>query len=48
MKMMIGMMSLDSDNCENLKSIKVPAGKGDYFKELLDDEELAKLVVEIR
>ena len=34
--------------CENLKSIKVPAGKGDYFKELLDDEELAKLVVEIR
>ena len=23
-------------------------GKGDYFKELLDDEELAKLVVEIR
>ena len=33
--------------CENLKSIKVPAGKGDYFKEMLDDEELAKLVVEI-
>lgn len=34
--------------CKNVKSIKVPAGKGDYFKELLDDEELAKLVVEIR
>ena len=35
-------------HCQNVKSIKVPAGKGDYFKELLDDEELAKLVVEIR
>ena len=34
--------------CKNVKSIKVPAGKGNYFKELLDDEELAKLVVEIR
>ncbi len=34
--------------CTNLKSIKVPAGKGDYFKELLHDNELAKLVVEIR
>ena len=33
--------------CENLKSIKVPAGKGDYFKELLNNEDLAKLVVEI-
>jgi hypothetical protein len=34
-------------DCQNVKSIKVPAGKGDYFKELLNNEDLAKLVVEI-
>ena len=33
--------------CENLKSIKVPAGKSNYFKELFNDEDLARLVVEI-
>lgn len=34
-------------DCMSLEIIKVPAGKGDYFKELLDDEDLARLVVEI-
>lgn len=32
--------------CTGLTSIKVPAGKGWRFKKLLDDEDLAKLVVE--
>ena len=32
--------------CTGLTSIKVPAGKGSHFKKLLNDEDLAKLVVE--
>jgi hypothetical protein len=32
--------------CTGLTSIKVPAGKGCHFKKLLNDEDLAKLVVE--
>ena len=33
---------------QQLSDSEVPAGKGDYFKELLNNEDLAKLVVEIR
>lgn len=32
---------------EKLESIKAPSGKAEFFKNLLDDEYLAKLVVEI-